>query len=142
MPSASAPPGSCPDFYDAQQYRGRVKPNEPFPPQVASVMESRHSNCNLRKVGTSRGGVAVTDPTMFREDRGRTLELWAGRAIECGGPSGLLCRRVEGKNVESRSEGGGLACEASEGSLKSIRAVCSVDLGFCGSGQLGLQSQP
>jgi hypothetical protein len=59
----------------------------------------------------------------LEEDCGRTLELWARRAIEYQELSGKFFRILEDKNVEGNAEDGGLACETSGGSLKTIRAL-------------------
>ena len=51
----------------------------------------------------------------FGEDCGRTLELWTRNVIECRELSGLLCGSLEDNNIESSADGGGLACEVSDG---------------------------
>ena len=49
----------------------------------------------------------------------RTLELCTRRTIECSDLSGLFCRSLDDKNVESSAANGGLPCEDSEGSKNS-----------------------
>jgi hypothetical protein len=48
---------------------------------------------------------------------------------------------LEDKNVESRAEDGGLACEVSKESLDSIKAICHFELRFYYFCQLGLKNQ-
>ena len=64
---------------------------------------------------------------MFWEDCGRTLELWAKGHIQFSELCGMLCRSLE-DNVENSAEDGGLACEISEGKLKTLfRAIAILD---------------
>ena len=57
------------------------------------------------------------------EVSGRTLELWARRAIGCKELCRMFCRSLE-DNVENSAEDGDLSCEISEGRLKTLfRAV-------------------
>lgn len=46
----------------------------------------------------------------------------------------MVCGSLDDKIVESNADDGGLACEISEGSLQTVRAVCYFELRFCGSG--------
>ena len=45
----------------------------------------------------------------------------------------MFCGNLEEENVESSAEAGSLACEVSEASLKTVRAICYFELRFCGS---------
>lgn len=57
----------------------------------------------------------------FREDWGRILELWAGKAIS---QSRMNCYgSLEDRNAERHTDNGDLACEVSEGSKDSARAI-------------------
>lgn len=42
----------------------------------------------------------------------------------------MFCGSLEDKNVESSADGGGMACDAPEGSLKTISAICYLELRF------------
>jgi hypothetical protein len=42
----------------------------------------------------------------FWEDGGRTLELWARKAIKCREFSELFCRRLGDKNVDKNADHG------------------------------------
>ena len=54
----------------------------------------------------------------FGEDCERALDLWDGKeSWELGGK---FFSSLEDKNVESKDEDGGLVCEVSEGSLKTL----------------------
>jgi hypothetical protein len=42
----------------------------------------------------------------------------------------MFCGSVEDKNIGNSAEDGGLACDISKGSLKTIRAICYFDVRF------------
>lgn len=50
----------------------------------------------------------------------------ARKAVECSLLGELILTSLEGKNVEGNAEGGGLACEFSEGSLKTLPGPCAI----------------
>lgn len=41
----------------------------------------------------------------FKEDCGKILELWVGRAMESSKPNALSCGSLQEKNVERNSDG-------------------------------------
>jgi hypothetical protein len=56
----------------------------------------------------------------FEEDSKGTLEVWPRNTMERLKFGELFHKNLEDKNVESNAEDGGLACEVSEGSLKTL----------------------
>jgi hypothetical protein len=48
------------------------------------------------------------------------LELYARKAFECSMLAELFCRSSEDKKVKGSVESGGLACDTSGGSLKTL----------------------
>lgn len=63
----------------------------------------------------------MTDMSTFGEDFRRTLELWGTEYCKL---SGVFCRKLQDRNIESSVEAKGLAWEVSGRSLKTIRAIC------------------
>lgn len=74
----------------------------------------------VRQDGTNVVGIAVTDLLCFRKDCGKILELCARKSTECWDFSGMFCGSLEDRNLESSAEDVGLACDAPEGSLKTL----------------------
>lgn len=60
---------------------------------------------------------------LFSERWQKELELQSRKAIECSELSGLFRGSLEDKDVESYADKDDLACETSEGSKDSIRAI-------------------
>ena len=67
------------------------------------------------------------------------MELGARKAIELLALHERFCRRLEDWNVEGQTDHGGLACEVSERSLNTLRAIYYSELRFFGSCYLGLK---
>ena len=62
----------------------------------------------------------MADLLGFRKDCGRIVELCARKSTECWEFSGMFWASLEYRNLESRAEDVGLACDASEKSLKKL----------------------
>lgn len=79
----------------------------------------------------------------IREDYGGILKLWA-RSHWVWRAQWDSYGSLEIKDVESCEEDGGLACEVSKGSSKTlyIRVIFCTEFRFCHCDQLGLKSQP
>lgn len=60
---------------------------------------------------------------LFSERWQKELELQSRKATECSELSGLFRGSLEDKDVESYADKDDLACETSEGSKDSIRAI-------------------
>jgi hypothetical protein len=121
----------------------KYKPNKSFPPQlgfwfwcfILAILIQTKTN-SYQSSGTS---LWQTWPCCNAEGCGRTLELWARRAIECWGLSEIFRRSL--KDVESCADGTSLAMVFQRKFKDSIRAVCYFNLRFCGSSQLRLKNQ-
>ena len=74
----------------------------------------------VRQDGTSVVGIAVADLLGFRKDCGRIVELCPRKSTECWEFSGMFWASLEYRNLESNAEDGDLACDVSEGSLKTL----------------------
>ena len=66
------------------------------------------------------------EPCVLRKDCGRTLELWARRAIVCSELSGLFFRSSGDENVKSNVDDESLACDVAERNLKSLSRLFAI----------------
>lgn len=74
------------------------------------------------EIGTSAVGYWCERPEHgLGKERGRSLELWSRKAIECQELSGRLWRSLEDKKVENSA---GLACEVAETLETPLGLLC------------------
>lgn len=121
----------------------KCKLNKPLPSQCfLSWRFIIAADTQTETIWYQKWSISVRDPiASFQKNCRRTLEFGARKVTECWELSAKFGRSLEDKNLEGSAEVGGLICEVSEGSLDSLSAICYFELGFRGSGYLGLTNQ-